>query len=121
MGSGFRFRADPSTYSTLMSLETLDDGRRARSRATRERILLTAERLFAESGIGNVSLRDIGIAANQKNIGAVQYHFGDRDNLIVQIVIYRAQVPLAPGRRARRYSVSHDRRQFRRCDAKGHG
>ncbi len=75
-----------------MSLEELNDGRHARSRATRERILVAAERLFAESGIANVSLRDVGVAAEQKNNMAVQYHFGDRDNLILQIVIYRAAV-----------------------------
>jgi AcrR family transcriptional regulator len=74
-----------------VSLEEPNDGRHARSRATRERILLAAERLFAESGIANVSLRDVGIAADQKNNMAVQYHFGDRDTLILQIIIYRAQ------------------------------
>jgi AcrR family transcriptional regulator len=68
-----------------------NDGRHARSRATRERILIAAERLFAESGIASVSLRDVGGAAEQKNNMAVQYHFGDRDNLILQIIIYRAE------------------------------
>ena len=75
-----------------MLSEELNDGRHARSRATRERILLAAERLFAESGIANVSLRDVGVAADQKNNMVVQYHFGDRDNLILQIIIYRGGI-----------------------------
>jgi len=54
--------------------------------------MLTAERLFAENGIGNVSLRDIGLAAGQKNNGAVQYHFRDRENLVVEVTKYRAEL-----------------------------
>lgn len=65
-----------------------------RGEATRELILLTAERLFAERGIEAVPLRDIGLAADQKNNFAVQYHFGDRENLVRAIAEYRAE-PLA--------------------------
>jgi AcrR family transcriptional regulator len=67
------------------------DGRHARGSATRELILLAAERLFAEFGIAAVSLRDVGIAAGQKNNAAVQYHFGDKDNLVKEIVRYRVR------------------------------
>ena len=67
------------------------DGRHARSQLTRESIMLTAERLFAERGIGNVSLRDISLAAGQKNNGAVQYHFRDRENLVVEVVRFRSE------------------------------
>jgi AcrR family transcriptional regulator len=70
---------------------TPKDGRHARSLETRERILLAGEKLFADLGIANVSLRDVSIAAGQKNNGAVQYHFGDRDNLVREIAIYRAK------------------------------
>lgn len=59
--------------------------------ATRLRILLKAEELFAERGIAAVPLRDIGVAAGQKNNVAVQYHFRDRDNLVWEIAKYRAQ------------------------------
>jgi AcrR family transcriptional regulator len=71
--------------------EVPKDKRHARSQSTRESILFAAERMFAEHGIDSVSLRDIGLAAGQKNNGAVQYHFGDRDNLVLQIVAYREQ------------------------------
>jgi len=50
----------------------------------------TAEQLFAEHGIAAVPLRDIGIAAGQKNHAAVQYHFGDRESLVREIVSFRA-------------------------------
>jgi AcrR family transcriptional regulator len=61
----------------------------ARGDATRALILTTAEQLFAENGIA-VALRDIGTAAGQKNNVAVQYHFGDRESLIREIISYRA-------------------------------
>jgi AcrR family transcriptional regulator len=59
---------------------------------TRQVILETAERLFAERGIAAVPLRDIGVAAGQRNNVAVQYHFGDRESLITAITSYRAAV-----------------------------
>src|SRR5438270_9525311 len=59
--------------------------------ATRLRILLKAEELFAVRGSAAVPLRDIGVAAGQKNTVAVQYHFRDRDNLVREIAKYRAQ------------------------------
>jgi AcrR family transcriptional regulator len=71
------------------------DRTNARGEATRELILLTAERLFAERGIEAVPLRDIGQAADQKNNFAVQYHFGDRENLVRAIAAYRARSVLA--------------------------
>jgi AcrR family transcriptional regulator len=67
------------------------DRTNVRGEATRELILLTAERLFAERGIEAVPLRDIGLAADQKNNFAVQYHFGDRENLVQAIAEYRAR------------------------------
>ena len=64
----------------------------SRGDATRLRILLKAEELFAQHGIAAVPLRDIGIAAGQKNNVAVQYHFRDRDTLVREIASYRAVV-----------------------------
>ena len=48
--------------------------------ATRDRILATAEQLFAEAGIGATSLRTITAAAGV-NLAAVNYHFGSKDGL----------------------------------------
>ena len=50
---------------------------------TREKFLLTAERLFGERGINGVSLREISRAVGQRNPSALQYHFGSRDALLI--------------------------------------
>ena len=46
------------------------------------RILRSAEKLLADHGIDGVSLRDIAVQAGQKNTNAVQYHFGNKADLI---------------------------------------
>lgn len=56
---------------------------------TRERLILTAEQLFASQGIESVSLREIARSAGQKNVAALQYHFGDREGLFSAILEYR--------------------------------
>jgi AcrR family transcriptional regulator len=70
----------------------VDDGRLARGQSTRELILVTAERLFAEFGIAAVSLRDVATAAGQKNNAVVHYHFGDKENLVKEIALYRVKL-----------------------------
>ena len=67
--------------------ETPDD-----ARGTRERILSSAETLFAERGFETVSLRDITGAADA-NVAAVNYHFGSKERLI-DAVIERHVVPI---------------------------
>jgi AcrR family transcriptional regulator len=66
-----------------------DVGRRSRSDqsgGTRQRILATAERLFAEQGLYAVSNRQISAAAGQGNNAAVGYHFGTKADLVRAIV-----------------------------------
>lgn len=53
---------------------------------TRQAIISAAERLFATHGIDGVSLREINRSAGQSNTGAVQYHFGDRDGLVLALI-----------------------------------
>ncbi|WP_030107088.1 TetR/AcrR family transcriptional regulator, partial [Actinoalloteichus caeruleus] len=57
-----------------------------RAEDTRELILTTAERLFAERGISAVSNRQVGEAAGQGNNFAVGYHFGSRTELVRAII-----------------------------------
>lgn len=52
---------------------------------SRELILLTAERLFAENGISAVSNRQVSEAAGQGNNSAVGYHFGTKLELVKAI------------------------------------
>ena len=48
--------------------------------STRDRILSTAEQLFAESGIAATSMRSITSVA-RVNLAAVNYHFGSKEAL----------------------------------------
>lgn len=52
-------------------------------------MILAAERLFAERGIEGVSLREINLAAKQRNTSAAHYHFGSKDALIDAIFEFR--------------------------------
>lgn len=54
----------------------------ARRSSTRDVLLITAERLFAERGIHTASNRQVSEAAGQGNIAAVSYHFGTKAELI---------------------------------------
>lgn len=56
--------------------------RREQADATRELLLRTAERLFAERGLSEVSNRQIVEAAGQANNSALTYHVGTRTDLI---------------------------------------
>lgn len=49
-------------------------------------IIAAGERLFAAHGIEGVSLREIGRAAGQRNVTAVQYHFDGREGLLNAIL-----------------------------------
>jgi AcrR family transcriptional regulator len=51
---------------------------------TRERILKTAERLFAERGFNGVSVRELAGAANV-NIASIGYHFRSKEGLLAQV------------------------------------
>jgi len=58
---------------------------------TRNAILAAAERLYADRGFAEVTLRDI-VAAAQVNLAAVNYHFGSKDELIAELFISRARI-----------------------------
>ena len=55
---------------------------------TKKRILDTAERLFAQKGFHNTSLREITREAGV-NIASVNYHFGTREALIREVILRR--------------------------------
>src|SRR3981081_4910665 len=56
---------------------------------TRSAILAAAERLYADLGFGDVTLRDIVETANV-NLAAVNYHFGSKDELIAELFVTRS-------------------------------
>ena len=62
----------------------------ASAQATRAQILTTAERLFAQLGFHGVSIRDITETAGV-NVAAVNYHFGSKNDLLLEIFRTRAR------------------------------
>jgi TetR/AcrR family transcriptional regulator, regulator of cefoperazone and chloramphenicol sensitivity len=51
---------------------------------TRERLLSAAERLFGQRGYAGTSVRDVTTAASC-NVAAVNYHFGSKRNLYIEM------------------------------------
>jgi AcrR family transcriptional regulator len=63
-----------------------ENGMRKDTLLTRQKIIATAERLFAEKGIDAVSLNEITREAGQKNKSALSYHFGSKESLLLAII-----------------------------------
>jgi AcrR family transcriptional regulator len=57
-------------------------------KAARERILDTAEQLFAREGVTAVTLRSIAVAA-EVNVAAVNYYFGSKEKLFEEMFVRR--------------------------------
>jgi len=53
---------------------------------TRGRLIEAATEAFAEAGVFNASLVEITRRAGQRNRGAVHYHFGSRDGLLIAVL-----------------------------------
>jgi len=59
--------------------------------STRQRIIRTAERLFALRGLDQASVRQVNLAAGQRNTSATQYHFGGKAALVEAIFDFRTE------------------------------
>ncbi|MET8796120.1 TetR/AcrR family transcriptional regulator [Nocardia sp. NPDC004568] len=57
---------------------------------TDQRLILAAERLFAERGIDAVSLRSV-MAEAGANVASVHYHFGSKDALVDALISRRSE------------------------------
>ncbi|MDB6061011.1 MAG: TetR/AcrR family transcriptional regulator [Verrucomicrobiaceae bacterium] len=71
------------------------------------KLMVTAERLFGEYGIDNVSLRQIVTAAGQANSFAIQHHFGNKKGLIQSV--YDMRVPVLDSGRMARLETAKDK------------
>jgi AcrR family transcriptional regulator len=60
---------------------------------TRLALMRAAEQLFAQQGVDRVSLREIAIAAGQRNVSAATYHFGSKRELI-EAILERHSLPI---------------------------
>jgi AcrR family transcriptional regulator len=58
---------------------------------TQQRILEAAGQVFAEKGFEAATVRDILDRAKVRNLAAINYHFGDKENLYVEVVKRTAQ------------------------------
>lgn len=67
------------------------DNRTAEARSTKERLLDSAEELFAARGRDGVSVRDLATAA-AVNVAAVNYHFQSKENLYREVLVRRLQL-----------------------------
>lgn len=63
--------------------------RESKNQGTKAALLGAAERLFAEKGLGGVSVRDITRAAGARNESALHYHFGSMEALIREVFEHR--------------------------------
>jgi AcrR family transcriptional regulator len=57
-----------------------------RALLTMEKLLDSAERLFAQQGVLTASVRDITVMAGQRNASAMHYHFGGREGLVAAVL-----------------------------------
>lgn len=55
------------------------------SQSTKAALIRAAERLFAEKGLGGVSVKEITRAAGARNESALHYHFGGVNSLIREV------------------------------------
>jgi len=72
----------------------------------RRDILDAALRLFATNRISAVSMREIRIAADQRNVAALQYHFGNMDGLLNALL--QRELPLLTDRREKLLTAAAD-------------
>ena len=63
----------------------------------REKIKNAAQALFAERGLDGVTVRQIVAAAGQKNMAALHYYFGTKEDLVRELIVDAAR--LMDGRR----------------------
>lgn len=70
---------------------TLSAPAETRDGETRRSLKRVARRLFAERGLREVTVREIARAAGQRNQGAVAYHFGSKEALVVELLLDGAE------------------------------
>lgn len=71
-----------------------DSQREVAEVGTRTRLLLAAERVIAEAGVSQASMRKINAEAGARNLSAAHYHFGSLDGLIAAVLEHRTR-PIA--------------------------
>src|SRR6476659_3102858 len=86
---GLTFPASNDSFIQTFEMQLPSRSLPMASDHTRSAILAAAERLYADRGFGDVTLRDIVAEANV-NLAAVNYHFGSKDELIAELFVTRS-------------------------------
>lgn len=73
-----------------MSIASRDAAQGAAA-STKDQIKLAAQTLFGRFGIDGVTVQQIVAAAGQRNNASLHYHFGNKDELVRQLVVDGAQ------------------------------
>ena len=73
---------------------------------TRQRLIEAATRGFAEQGVHTASLLEITRRAGQRNRGAVHYHFGSREGMLVAVL--EQHVDLLAARERELLAIAHE-------------
>ena len=60
----------------------------ARGQATQQRLLVSAEKLFASNGYAGVTMREVA-KASRSNVAAAHYHFGSKEGLVMEMLRHR--------------------------------
>ena len=81
--------------------------------ATRELLMVTAERLFAMNGVEGVTLREIQTSAGQSNSSVITYHFGSPAGLVRALLEFRYRTI-----NARRAELLREARELGSVDAR---
>jgi AcrR family transcriptional regulator len=81
---------------------------------TRDRILRTAEQLYADRGFNEVTVRDLAAAANV-NIASIGYYFGSKEGLLFEV--YRRNCEPMIAERRRRLEAAQKLRRSARLPA----
>jgi AcrR family transcriptional regulator len=69
--------------------------------SSRERLIIAAQKLFAQRGYNGVSVRDIAAEAGM-NSASIGYYFGGKENLLAEV--YRASAAPMKAERQRRFA-----------------
>jgi AcrR family transcriptional regulator len=84
--------------------------------STKQRILDSAEALFARHGFAGASLRQVTASANV-NLAAVNYHFGSKENLINEV--FRRRLDSLNDQRLRALHAVQEHKEFTLEDVLG--
>ena len=86
----YRSNDNPSSQTVTSTTETRVDNRLLRGQETRRLLMHAAEKLIANKGLEQVSIREILNEAQQNNASALQYHFGNLKGLVAAIQAERS-------------------------------